>query len=227
MAFYPFDWTFVILIPALVLGIYAQHRVRSAYVKYSRIAASAGLAGHEVASLLLRQNQLGDVKVRPVDGTLSDHYDPRARTVALSPEVYGGRSVAALGVAAHEVGHALQHGTGYKALMIRDKLVPAANLGSSMLFPLFIGGLIFQMRPLLDVGIVLFSFAVVFQLVTLPVELNASSRAMKMLRGSGLLAETELKPAAKVLNAAALTYVAAAAMAVLTLIRLILLRGRD
>jgi len=227
MFFYPFDWTLLLLLPALFLGLYAQHRVRSAYVKYSRVPASSRLSGAEVAAMLLRRNHPGTVDVKPVPGTLSDHYDPRTRVVGLSEGIYDGRSIAALGVAAHEVGHAVQHATGYKALAWRDSLVPAANLGSSMLFPLFIGGVIFGMRPLLDVGIVLFSFAVLFQLVTLPVELDASRRALAMLRGSGLLAEGELEPARKVLNAAALTYVAAAAMAVLTLIRLVLLRERD
>ncbi len=227
MYLYPFDWTFLILIPALLLGLYAQHRVRSAYSKYSKVMSSGKFTGRDVATLLLSQNQLGSVKVEPVAGQLSDHYDPRSRVVRLSAGVYGSRSVAALGVAAHEIGHAVQHGTGYKALLIRDKLVPAANLGSTMLFPLFIGGLILSMPPLLDIGIVLFSFAVLFQLVTLPVELDASRRAMRMLRGSGLLSETELKPAREVLNAAALTYVASAAMAVLTLLRLLLLRGRN
>jgi Zn-dependent membrane protease YugP len=227
MFFYPFDWTFFILIPALILAFYAQSKVRSTYARYSRVPTSGRLTGREVAELLLNQNQLSEVKVEPVGGTLSDHYDPRKRRLGLSREVYGGRSVAAMGVAAHEVGHAIQHGRGYAALKFRDGLVPVANLGSTMLFPLIIGGLFFQIRPLLDIGIVLFSFAVVFQLVTLPVELDASRRAMKMLRGSGLLAETELQPAAKVLNAAALTYVAAASVAVLTLIRLLILRGRD
>jgi Zn-dependent membrane protease YugP len=227
MFFYPFDWTFLILIPAFVLAIYAQSKVRSTYSKYSKVPASGRLTGREVAEMLLNQNQLSEVKVEPVAGSLSDHYDPRKRSVGLSPEVYGGRSVAALGVAAHEVGHAIQHGTGYAALTLRDGLVPVANLGSTMLFPLIIGGLLFQIRPLLDIGIILFSFAVLFQLVTLPVELDASRRAKKMLRGSGLLAEAELEPAGKVLNAAALTYLAAASVAVLTLIRLLILRGRD
>ncbi len=227
MFIYPFDWTFFLLIPALVLGIYAQHRVKSAFAKYSKVQASGRMTGREVASLLLSRNQLGDIKVTPVERDLADHFDPRNKVIALSPQVYGGRSVAALGIAAHEVGHAVQHGTGYKAIVIRDKLVPFANLGSTMLFPLFIGGLLFQIPPLLDIGIILFSFAVLFQLVTLPVELDASKRARQMLRGSGALAEAEMAPASKVLNAAALTYVASAAMAVMTLIRLLLLRGRD
>ena len=227
MFLYPFDWTFFILIPAFVLALYAQRRVRSTFNKYLRVPASGRLTGREVAEILLNRNQLSEVKVEPVAGELSDHYDPRSRRLGLSPQVYGGRSVAALGVAAHEVGHAVHHGTGYSALTLRDGLVPVANLGSTMLFPLIIGGLLFQIRPLLDIGIILFSFAVLFQLVTLPVELDASRRAKNMLRESGLLAEAELQPAAKVLNAAALTYVAATAVAVLTLVRLILLRGRD
>jgi Zn-dependent membrane protease YugP len=227
MPFYPFDWTFVLLLPGLILGLYAQHRVKSTFTKFSKVRASAGVTGGDVAAMLLRQNQLGGVKVAPVRGTLSDHYDPRGKVVGLSEGVFDGRSVAALGIAAHEVGHAVQHGTGYGALALRDKLVPAANLGSNMLFPLIIGGLIFQMRPLIDIGIVLFAFAVLFQLVTLPVEFDASRRAKEMLRSSGVLSEAEAKPAAAVLNAAALTYVAAATVAVLTLIRLLLLRGRD
>lgn len=227
MFFYPFDWTFLILIPAFVLALYAQHKVRSTYAKYLKVPASGSYTGREVAELLLNQNQLGEVKVEPVAGSLSDHYDPRKRRVGLSQEVYSGRSVAALGVAAHEVGHAVQHGRGYSALTLRDGLVPVANLGSTMLFPLIIGGLFFGIRPLLDIGIILFAFAVLFQLVTLPVELDASRRAMRMLRGSGLLAEKELQPAGKVLNAAALTYLAAASVAVLTLVRLLVLRGRD
>jgi len=227
MFFYPFDWTFLLLLPALFLGMYAQQKVRSAYARYSRVPASSRYSGAEVAKLLISRNLGGSVDVRPVAGTLTDHYDPRARVVKLSEGIFDGRSIAAIGVAAHEVGHAVQHGTGYKALAWRNSLVPAANLGSSLLFPLFIGGVLFGARPLLDLGIILFSFAVLFQLITLPVELDASRRALAMLRNSGVLAETEIEPAKKVLNAAALTYVAAAAMAVLTLVRLLLLRERD
>lgn len=166
-----------------------------------------------------------DVMVVPVSGSLTDHYDPRSKKLALSQDVYDKTSVAAIGVAAHECGHAIQHQVNYAPLSFRTAIVPAANIGSSLSWPLFLAGLIFSIRPLLTLGIVLFSLAVLFQLVTLPVELNASSRALKMLGNSGMLGNDELKSAKKVLAAAALTYVAALAASVLQLLRLIILAG--
>jgi len=219
------DSTFLLLIPALLLTLYAQQKVKSTYIKYSRIKSRRGISGAEVASYLLRKNGLGDIPIEESEGRLSDHYDPVKRVLRLSSENFRGNSLAALGVAAHEVGHAVQHGTGYIPLNIRNSILPAANFGSTLAWPLFIGGFFFSIPILLDLGIILFTAAVLFQVVTLPVEFNASGRAIESLKGAGFLEADEISKARKVLNAAALTYIAAAAVAVLQLIRLILLRG--
>lgn len=227
MPFMLFDPTFVLLIPAVVLAIWAQMKVKSSYQKYSQVRSASGLTGAQVARRILNMHGLNNVEVEPVAGELSDHYDPRTRTVRLSEGIYNVNSVAALGIAAHEVGHAVQHANGYTPLKIRHAILGPANIGSTMAFPLFFVGFIFanSMSWLMTVGIYLFLGALAFQLVTLPVEFNASTRAMSSLRGSGLMAENEVKLAGKVLNAAALTYVAAAAMALMQLIRLLILRG--
>ncbi len=222
------DWTFILLIPALVLAIYAQSKVKSAYAQYSRVPSRSGMTGAQVARNLLDRNGLSQVRIEKIPGILSDHYDPRTGVLKLSEGVYSSRSVAALGIAAHESGHAIQHGVGYSPLMLRNSFVPVANFGSSLAFPLFILGFLFSgpLKVLMDVGIILFSLAVVFHIVTLPVELNASQRALVLLNREGILAPKEVTAARKVLNAAAWTYVAAAAMAALQLLRLIVLRSQ-
>ena len=227
MEFLFWDPTFLLLIPAVVLALFAHTRVRSTYRRYSRVPNSGGYRGSDVARALLRANGIADVEIGRAEGHLSDHYDPRRKILRLSPGVHDGKSVAALGIAAHEVGHAVQHSAGYAPLSIRHRLFPVASIGTSLAFPLFIAGLLFRVPYLMDIGILFFSGAVLFQLVTLPVEFNASSRALAQLQNGGYLVAEEVSGARSVLNAAALTYVAATAMAVLQLLRLLLLRGRD
>jgi hypothetical protein len=226
------DWTLILLIPAFLLGIYAQFKVTSTFKRYSQIASSRGITGKEAARLVLDGGGLYNVGIEVGGGRLSDHYDPRSRQLSLSPDVGNSNSLAALGVAAHEAGHALQHAQGYTAFKIRSALVPVANIGSNLGIMLFFVGMIFgasQGIPwLMNIGILLFSGAVLFTLVTLPVEFNASSRAVRELENKSILMGAELAGAKKVLSAAALTYVAAALMAVLQLLRLIMIsRGRD
>lgn len=224
-----YDWTFILLLPAIVFSIYAQFKVQSTFSKYVNVSAASGLTGAQVARSLLDDNHLSDVPVELTPGTLSDHYDPRSRVLRLSPQVYHGRSLASLGVAAHETGHAVQHAHSYFPLTLRNQIFPVASLGSQLGFFLFFIGFIFGgNRVMIDLGIALFSFFVFFTVLTLPVELNASNRAMVMLtEGNYLSRHDEEQGARKVLNAAALTYVAAAATAVLQLIRMFLLRGRN
>ncbi len=224
------DWTLILLLPAFVLGLYAQAKVTSTFKRYSQIASSRGLTGTQAARLVLDGGGLYQVGIEVAGGRLSDHYDPRTRSLSLSPDVGNSTSLAALGVAAHEAGHALQHAQGYAAFRVRSALVPVANIGSNLGILIFIVGAIFgasQGVPwLMNVGIVLFSAAVLFTLVTLPVEFNASSRAIKELTNKSILMGAELEGAKKVLSAAALTYVAAALTAILTLLRLILISRR-
>lgn len=221
-------WSMILLVPALVLGIYAQARVSSAFNKYSQIASRRGLTGAEAARLLLDSAGLQDVGIQVAGSHLSDHYDPRSRTLSLSPPVGNSNSLAALGVAAHEAGHAMQHAEGYAAFRVRSAIVPVANLGSNLGFILFFFGLIFYRNGLLmTVGILLYSAAVLFTVVTLPVEFNASRRAIALLENRSMLVGEELEGAKKVLSAAALTYVAAALMAMLQLLRLILISRRS
>jgi Zn-dependent membrane protease YugP len=223
-----FDSTFILILPALVLALWAQYKVKSTFTKFSKIPASCGLTGGQVAERLLRDGGIPDVEVEAVEGSLTDHYDPRVRKLRLSESIYANKSVAALGVAAHEAGHAMQHKEAFGAFQLRQSIVPAANLGSTLAFPLFLVGMLIGRSGgfLMDLGIILFSVAVLFSVVTLPVEFNASSRALVLLRNRGYLVETEVDQAKKVLNAAALTYVAATAMAVMQLLRLLILRGR-
>lgn len=219
------DPTFLLLIPALALAFFAQLRVRSAFKKYSQIPNRRGMTGYQAARRILEMNNLHDVNVEEVQGTLSDHYDPRDRTVRLSTDNYRGASLAALSVAAHEVGHAIQHATGYSPLKIRHSILPVTNLGSWAAFPLFMIGFLFRSPLMMDLGILFFAGVVVFHLVTLPVEFNASSRAIKQLAGGGYITTEEAGGAKSVLNAAALTYVAAAAVSAMHLVRLLILRG--
>ncbi|PZN13461.1 MAG: peptidase [Bacillota bacterium] len=212
--------------PALLLALWAQGKVSSAYERYSRVRAANGLTGAQVAESLLRSAGIHDVRIEPIRGHLTDHYDPRRKVVRLSEGVYYGSSVAAQGIAAHEVGHVLQHATGYVWLGLRNAIIPATQFGSQLAFPLFFLGLILSLRPLIDLGILLFSLAVIFQVVTLPVEFNASARALASLAGGGYLQPAEVRGARSVLQAAALTYVAAMVMAVMQLLYLLSLRDR-
>ena len=219
-----FDPTMVLLIPAILLAFYAQMKVQSTYQRFSRVLSRSRLTAAEVARGLIREHGL-DVHVERVQGELTDHYDPRQKVLRLSSPVHDSSSLAALGIAAHEVGHAVQHHVGYAALGIRNSLVPVANLGSSLSFPILIVGLLLSSPMLVKAGVYAFSAVVLFQLITLPVEFNASSRAIALLTDGGYIAPEEVGPARAVLNAAALTYVAAALMAVLNLLRLLVLSG--
>jgi Zn-dependent membrane protease YugP len=221
-------WSLILLLPALVLGIYAQAKVSSSFNRYSQVPSARGLTGAQAARQVLDSAGLYDVGIEVAGSRLSDHYDPRSRTLSLSPEVGDSNSLAALGVAAHEAGHAIQHAAGYVPFKFRSALVPVANFGTNFGFILFFVGLLFFRSGLLmNIGIVLYAAAVLFTLVTLPVELNASRRAMALLSDRSILVADELAGARKVLNAAALTYVAAALMAVLQLVRLILISRRS
>lgn len=216
---------FIFVLPALIFAMWAQGRVRSAHNTYSRLYSKNGRPAYEVAATLLREAGLGEVRIEKVQGQLNDHYDPRNRTLSLSQGTYDSPSVAAMAVAAHEVGHAVQHSTGYAALAIRNGLVPVASFTSSAAFPLFFIGLVMQSGFLMDLGLLFFFGAVIFQVITLPVEYNASKRAMDMLEVSGFVSGNELVPVGNMLNAAALTYVAATAMALAQFLRLLALRG--
>ena len=213
------------IIPMLLVG-WAQLRVRGAFKKYSRIRSTAGISGAETARRILNEQGIYDVAVEETGGALSDHYDPRSKIVRLSSDNFHGHSLAGLAVAAHEVGHAVQHAQGYLPLNFRHAILPVANLGSKFGMPLILAGMIFSATGLLDIGILFFAGAVLFQIVTLPVEFNASSRAMAIL-SQGYIAADEVGPAKKVLNAAAMTYVAATATAVMQLVHLLLMRGSD
>ena len=221
-----FDWTFVLIIPALLLSLYAQFKVKNTFAKMSKINSASGMTGAQVAKSLLQRNNIHDVTVEQVQGTLVDHYDSRSKTLRLSPGVYGSSSLAALGVAAHETGHAIQHNLSYAPLNWRQAIFPVANLGSKMGLPLFFIGFILSMRPLIDFGILFFAGAVLFYLVTLPVEFNASNRALKVLRSGSYMTEEEVEGVRAVLTAAALTYVAAAISSLLQLLRLLLIANR-
>ncbi|OQB38944.1 MAG: putative neutral zinc metallopeptidase [Candidatus Latescibacteria bacterium ADurb.Bin168] len=223
-----FDPTMLLLLPALAFAIWAQWKVSSTFNRYSQIPSRSRLTGRAVATQILRQNMLNDVEVGHVSGHLSDHYDPSSKTVNLSDSNYASYSVASLAVAAHEVGHALQHAHGYQPVTWRSRLVPVANIGSTAAFPLFFIGLLFGKGLglfFMDLGIALFLFALLFHIVTLPVEFNASKRALAILEDSGMLAADEIPGAKAVLRAAALTYVASATMALMNLLRLIILRN--
>lgn len=220
-----FDGSFVILIPAIALALFAQFRVRSTFAKYSQVRTAAGRTGAEVAAELLRRRGASNVKIEPVEGTLADHYDPRTKTLRLSPEVYGSDSVAAVGVAAHECGHAIQDKERYAPLALRSAIVPAATIGTNAAWILFMIGLFTRYTMLMDLGILLFTGYIAFSLITLPVEFDASRRAVAVLQGEGLVMPNEASGVRAVLNAAALTYVAAATMAVLQLVRLLVLRS--
>ena len=222
------DPTMILVLIGAAISLWASGRVQSTFQRYSRVRSMSGMTGAETARRILDSQGLYDVQVRQVRGSLTDHYDPRTRTVNLSESVYGSASVASVGVAAHECGHAVQHAQDYAPLNIRSALVPVANLGTTLSWPIILVGLLLGMSPFLHLGILLFSLGVLFQLITLPVEFNASSRAVALLDRLGILQGDEVNGAGKVLRAAALTYVAAAAATILQLLRLVILfGGRD
>lgn len=222
-----FDYYYLVLVvPTLLLSLYAQFKVKSAFSKYSQVQTMRKISGKEAAALLLRSNSISDVSIQRVGGSLSDHYDPSHKVLRLSGQVYDKTSIAAVGVAAHETGHAIQDKEKYAPLVLRSTLVPVANIGSSAGPYLALAGIIFRMNLLLNIGIILFACAVLFYLITLPVEIDASRRALKVLEHNAVLSQEELKGAKKVLSAAALTYVASALTAMANLLRLILI-SRD
>lgn len=224
---FPFFWdsTFLILIPAIILAFYAQNRVRNIFEKHAKEKNSLGMTGFEAAQQLLLTEGIEHVKVELTKSPMGDHYDPKDKVVRLSPLVFNTASVTSLGVAAHEVGHAVQHARGYIPLNLRNSLIPVVQFGSSLAFPLLFLGLIMAIPSLIKLGIFAFIAVVIFQLITLPVEYNASQRALGLLESNNLVTPLELRSLDSVLNAAAMTYVAAALMAISNLVRLLLLAG--
>lgn len=221
------DPTYILILAGVVLSMLASLKVKSTFSRYSTVRSASGMTGEQVAHRILSYAGISDVTVTHISGQLNDHYNPKTKVVALSDAVYGSNSVAAIAVAAHECGHVIQHAKAYKPLSIRTALVPVANFGSGASWFVILAGIIFSIPSLVTAGIVLFSAAVLFQIVTLPVEFNASGRALRILQETGILGHNEGRDAGKVLRAAALTYVAAAAASILQLLRLILLFGRN
>ena len=221
-----YDWTMLIVLPALLFTIWAQIKVNSSFKKFSGVYTKNGLTGAQAARRILDANGLHDVQIERVHGSLTDHYDPRTNTIRLSETVHDVSSVAAVGVAAHETGHAIQYAKQYFPIKVRSAIIPVTQIGSYLAMPLFIIGLLLASDPLILFGILLYSCITVFQLITLPVEFNASRRAMQTLESQGILYKDELDGAYSVLSAAAMTYVAALAMSLLTLLRLLALANR-
>lgn len=224
--YWGFDWTYLLILAAFLISLVVQMNMNGTFQKYSRVRSMSGMTGAEAAERILRSAGIFDVQVVHIQGNLNDHYDPRTKVIKLSDPIYGSSSLAAVGVAAHECGHAMQHATEYTPLSVRSALVPVANLGSQLSWPLFLIGLIFSVRPLLTAGIFLFCGALLFQLITLPVEFNASRRALRTLEQTGIMGQQEISGTRKVLGAAAMTYVAAVVASLLQLLRLILLSRR-
>lgn len=220
------DIGFLLLIPAIIFSMYAQGKVKSTFNKYLKKQSASGYTGYQVARAILDRNGLHDVNIEMVRGQLSDHYDPRKRVLRLSRDVYERSSVASVGVAAHEVGHAIQHAEGYFPLLLRNNIAPIAGFGARFVWLLVIGGLVLGLGDLVYIGVFLYLAVVAFQIITLPVEFNASNRAIAQL-DNGIIAEADIKPTKKVLSAAALTYVAATLVGIAQLIRLLLLANRD
>ena len=222
------DMTYVyFVLPALLLAMWAQIRVTTTFNRYNKVTTSRGLTGREAARKILDANGLQHVKIEHIGGSLTDHYDPKANVIRLSDSVYESNSVGAVGVAAHEAGHAVQHSEGYVPIKVRNSIVPAANIGSYLAFPLALVGIFMANDLLINAGIILFSAVVLFQLVTLPVEFNASKRAVAVLGGDAMLSRQEVHGVKKVLSAAAMTYIAAAATAIMNLLRLLVLANRN
>lgn len=223
---YFYDWTIILILPGLLLGLWAQFKVKSAFAKYSKIGTSRNITADEVSRDILSRGAKAPVSVESTQGNLTDHYDPRSNTLHLSQGVYGSSSIAAVGIAAHECGHALQQSDAYKPLLMRTAIVPVVKFGSMMYFPIFLIGLLASWEPLLYAGIICFAATLVFSLITLPVEFNASKRALAVLQSGGYLSEDELQGVRAVLSAAAMTYVAAAISSLLQLLRLLLIANR-
>ncbi|MBE6892507.1 MAG: zinc metallopeptidase [Ruminococcaceae bacterium] len=224
--FYGFDiYYFILIIPALLFGLWAQSQVNTNFQKYSQIGTMRGMTGAQAAEYILQQNGIYDVQIRHVSGHLSDNFNPRNRTINLSDSVYNSTSIAAIGVAAHEAGHAVQHAVNYAPIRIREMIIPVTQIGSWLYLPIIMVGFLFSSQTLVNVGILLFSTLAIFQLVTLPVEFDASGRAIRTLESSGILYGEEITGAKKVLKAAALTYVAALVSSLAQLLRLILIFG--
>lgn len=219
--FYMDYWYIVLVIPAVIFSLIAQYKVTSTFKRYSKVMSKRGITGMEAARKILDVNGLYNVRIERVSGDLTDHFDPKADVIRLSDSVYGSSSVAAVGVAAHEAGHAVQHSVGYTPIRIRSAIIPVCNIGSNLAMPLVLIGLLLSFEGLALLGVMLFGLSVVFQLVTLPVEFNASSRALAALTSSGMLDEPEAKNTKKVLSAAAMTYVAALAVALANFLRLL------
>lgn len=229
MFYYYYDGTYLLVVIGVLLSLMASAKVKSSFARYSNVRSMSGMTGREAAERILRNSGIYDVQVQNIYGNLTDHYDPRNKVLSLSDSVYNSNSVAAIGVAAHECGHAIQHAKGYAPLSIRGALVPVANFGSTISWPLILMGLLIRSNAsmlFINLGILAFSFAVLFQIVTLPVEFNASRRAVRILGETGMLGPDELRGTRKVLSAAALTYVAGAAAGILQLLRLLIIGGR-
>lgn len=221
------DPTYILVLVGIILSMIASAMVKSTFSRYSTVRSASGMTGAQVAQRILDYAGIRDVRVVYVSGSLNDHYNPKTKEIALSDPVYGSNSISAVAVAAHECGHVIQHANSYAPLSVRSALVPVANFGSGASWFVIIAGVIFSIQPLITVGIILFSFAVLFQIVTLPVEFDASHRALRILQEVGILGSSEGRSAKRVLRAAALTYVAAAAAAILQLVRLVILFGRN
>ena len=224
--FYVDRYYWILIIPTMLFAFWAQSRVSSTFNKYSRVMSQGGYTAAEICRRILDSNGLYHVRIEHISGNLTDHFDPSTNVVRLSDTVYGSRSVASIGVAAHEVGHAIQYAVGYVPIRVRAAIIPITNFGSKLSMPLILLGFLFQWQPIVNLGIILFSLMTLFQLVTLPVELNASRRALKTLEGDSILYGEEVSQAKNVLTAAALTYVAALLTSAAQLLRLILLYGR-
>ena len=222
-----YDSTMLILIPAVIISFIAQMQISSTYSKYKRVGTRNGYTGQQVARMMLDEAGLFDIQIQIINQELGDHYSPSERILRLSPDVYNGSSVAAAGIAAHEVGHAIQHKESYKPIVVRNAIVPIVNIGSSFSWIVFFLGLVLGISKLTTIGIILFSWVVVFQLITLPVEFNASSRALSILKSRNILYEDEAKGAKKVLKAAAMTYVSAVLHSISQLIRLLVISNRN
>lgn len=224
--YYGFDWTYLILVvPCIVLALWAQYNVNATFSKYSAVHSRRNISGAQAAQTVLRQNGISHVRIEEISGKLTDHYDPRSNVIRLSHDVYHSTSVASIGVACHEAGHAVQYAKGYTPIRIRAAIIPLTNIGSALSLPLLLLGLILNFQNLALIGIALFGLSTLFQLVTLPVEINASRRALSAIQAGGLLYEDEYPKARKTLTAAALTYVAALAISLAQLLRLVILFG--
>ncbi|MDF2685529.1 MAG: peptidase [Clostridia bacterium] len=223
--FYMDYWYLILVVPAIIFSLIAQARVNSTYNKYSRVASKRKITGREIAESILHNNNIYDVRIEHINGRLNDHYNPKEKVIRLSDEVYNGNSVAALGIAAHEAGHTVQHYNEYFPIQLRNVILPVANIGSTLSMPMILIGFIFNFSFMIDLGIIFFGTAVLFQFVTLPVEFNASSRAMKSLENSYVLDEDELGQTKKVLSAAAMTYIAALAVSLAQFLRLLIISG--